>query len=106
MRRPLGHGVNSASLLSWQLLGCIVFICSGLSGPGTGLLAQESDDLRPSIFAMGEAAGFYQFRPGSWGLVSADVWNPTAKPLRLMVTSTFAVDDTIQYGCRRNRNAR
>ncbi len=98
MRRPLGHGVKSAGLLCWQLLGCIVFICSGLSGPGPGLLAQESEDLRPSIFAMGEAAGFYQFRPGAWGLVSADVWNPTAKPLRLMVTSTFAVDDSIQYG--------
>ncbi|MCP3693218.1 MAG: hypothetical protein GY917_13550, partial [Planctomycetaceae bacterium] len=98
MRRPLGHDVNSAGLLCWQLLGCIVFISSGLSGPGPGLLAQESEDLRPSIFAMGEAAGFYQFRPGSWGLVSADVWNPTAKPLRLMVTSTFAVDDSIQYG--------
>ncbi|MDE0734801.1 MAG: hypothetical protein OSB47_03205 [Pirellulaceae bacterium] len=98
MRRLLDHGSDSGGLLRWQLLGCILFFCSCWYGRGPGLLAQEPEDLRPSIFAMGEAAGFYQFRPGSWGLVSADVWNPTSKPVRLLVASTFAMDETIQYG--------
>ena len=98
MRRFLCHD-TSAGGGSWsRRIGLLwVLVVAGLIPEPIGL-AQSSGESQPSVFAMGEPAGFYQFRPGGWGLVSAEVWNPTSEPMQVLAVSTFEVDQTVQYG--------
>ena len=80
-----------------QGLFCVLFFWCCWTGQET-LLAQQADDLQPRAFSLGEPAGFYQFRPGCWGVVSAEIWNPSKRPVRILAATTFEVDQTTQYG--------
>jgi len=72
---------------------CLLFF-----GGGGDLLAQRSADLQPRAFSLGEPAGFYQFRPGRWGVIAAEIWNPSKRPVRILAATTFEDDQTTQYG--------
>ena len=85
------------AFLGRQGLFCFLFFWCCWNGQET-LLAQQAGDLQPRAFSLGEPAGFYQFRPGCWGVVSAEVWNPSKRPVRILAATTFEIDQTIQYG--------
>ena len=87
-----------AGLLRMRRCGWLLLLGSCCTGHHLAVQAQSSDELRPTVFRLGESAGFFQFRPGSWGLVGAEVWNPTDEPVRLLATTTFAINKDVQYG--------
>ena len=74
----------------------LLFLCCW-NGSGH-LLAQRASDLEPRAFSLGEAAGFYQFRPGRWGVVSAEIWNPSKRSVRILAATTLEHDQATQYG--------
>jgi hypothetical protein len=88
---------GSSDSFGRQGLFCFLLLWCCWSGQET-LLAQQAGDLRPHAFSLGEPAGFHQFRPGCWGIVSAEVWNPTKRPVRILAATTFEMDQTTQYG--------
>ncbi len=59
--------------------------------------AQDSPAAPRSIQAAGRA-GIGSYQPGHWGIVSADVANPTADAVEVLATLAFEEDRNLQFG--------
>ena len=55
---------------------------------------------RIHVNQIGTAGGLSGFTFDRWGLLLVDISNTTSEPVRLLVTSTFEVDTTVQFGRR------